>query len=170
MENPQSIIQMLVAPVVLISACGLLCLALYNRLAAIVSRARAFNKERVEVLTHLSTLSLEEQTGPQAGQLRRRAITLEKQMPHILKRGRLVRNALISLLFSVLCMLGCSLALGLWKALDWAAWLAVGFFFLGIAAMMAAVLLAIWELLRALDPVAVEHSAMDQPPSTLQGL
>ena len=41
------IINASVVPVVIISACGLLCLAFYNRLAAIVSRLRGFQRERL---------------------------------------------------------------------------------------------------------------------------
>ena len=40
-----SIISLSVLPVVIISACGLLSLALYNRLAAVVSRLRSFQRE-----------------------------------------------------------------------------------------------------------------------------
>src|SRR5436853_6699264 len=36
-----------VVPIIVISACGLLCLAFYNRLAAIVTRLRAFHRERL---------------------------------------------------------------------------------------------------------------------------
>ena len=43
------IISSSVVPVVIISACGLLCLAFYNRMAAIVSRLRGFQRERLRV-------------------------------------------------------------------------------------------------------------------------
>ena len=36
-----------VGPVIVISACGLLCLAFYNRLAAVVTRLRGFHRERL---------------------------------------------------------------------------------------------------------------------------
>ena len=35
------------APIIVISACGLLCLAFYNRLAAVVTRLRSFHRERL---------------------------------------------------------------------------------------------------------------------------
>jgi hypothetical protein len=40
-----SVISMSVVPVVIISACGLLSLAFYGRLAAVVSRLRGFQRE-----------------------------------------------------------------------------------------------------------------------------
>ena len=42
-----------VVPVVVISACGLLCLAFYNRLAAVVTRLRAFHREQLERASRL---------------------------------------------------------------------------------------------------------------------
>lgn len=47
-------IQLLVAPVVMISAAGLVCLALYNRLATIVGRIRAIHKEEIDTLSRMS--------------------------------------------------------------------------------------------------------------------
>jgi len=43
-EDWSRILSASVAPVVIISACGLLCLAFYNRLASVVSRLRAFQR------------------------------------------------------------------------------------------------------------------------------
>ena len=43
------------APVVLISANGLICLALYNRLAVVVGRVRSFSRERFDSLSALGS-------------------------------------------------------------------------------------------------------------------
>src|SRR5438477_6549854 len=48
------IISIGVGPIIVISACGLLCLAFYNRLAAVVSRLRAFQRERLHEQEALS--------------------------------------------------------------------------------------------------------------------
>src|SRR6476620_4889188 len=37
-----------VGPIIVISACGLLCLAFYNRLAAVVTRLRSFHREQLQ--------------------------------------------------------------------------------------------------------------------------
>ena len=39
-----------VTPIVLVSACGLVTLVLYNRLGAILARLRAFHQQKVELL------------------------------------------------------------------------------------------------------------------------
>src|SRR5690606_17379431 len=47
MDDWSKIISTGVGPIIVISACGLLCLAFYNRLAAVVTRMRAFHRERL---------------------------------------------------------------------------------------------------------------------------
>jgi hypothetical protein len=46
-----------VAPVVIVSASALLCLALYNRLAAIINRMRALQRERLDTQERLHSLT-----------------------------------------------------------------------------------------------------------------
>ena len=48
MHEALQTIQSFVAPVVMISANGLLCLAFYNRMAAVIHRTREINRERFE--------------------------------------------------------------------------------------------------------------------------
>lgn len=168
MQNALATIQLLVAPVVMISACGLLCLALYNRLAAIVSRARTFHKERFDALAQLERSAPGDapvKTGGalvKTAPLRQRVDLLDAQVDQILWRGALVRNALMLLLATVLCMLGCSLALGLSILSRAFAGVALGLFVLGVVTAIAAIVCAIAELRRALDPVLLEATAIDE--------
>ena len=161
-------IHLLVAPVVLVSACGLLCLALYNRLTAVVGRIRTINKEAVDAVARLSLagvvpptkLSSKERS---ARRLRDRVVTLDEQVDHLMSRARLVRAAIVCLLFVVMSMLVCSLALGLSLFARWFAMVALGAFAAGIFVMIAAVVLALLELRVALVPAALEHAALDLP-------
>jgi len=157
MDSVSKIIQLLVAPVVMISAGGLIALALYNRLAAIVSRSRAFHRERHEVIRELSSHTLEEQTTRETAELRRRVLVLDGQIPRVLRRARLVRTALLWLLCSMLCMLGCSLALGLSLLWPLAAWVALALFVAGVLCAMVCVALAMRELFRSLEPAVLEY-------------
>lgn len=163
MRTALETIQLLVAPVVMISACGLLCLALYNRLAAMVSRARAFHKEQFDAATRLASARAQAEDAALLQHLHRRVELLDTQVVGILRRAALVRGALILLLGTVLCMLACSLSLGLSLAVPVLfSRLALGLFLLGIAAMAGAIVLAIRELTRALDPVILEQTAFDE--------
>lgn len=151
-------IQLLVAPVVMISACGLLCLALYNRLAVIVGRARAFNRERLEAREELLRAQNTTVERKVAEELERRLATLDDQVRQILVRARLVRGALLCLLTTVLCMIASSLALGISTVAEGAAYGALAAFVLGALAFACGVVLAFRELLRALDPLVLEGS------------
>ncbi|MCE9589642.1 MAG: DUF2721 domain-containing protein [Planctomycetes bacterium] len=150
------IIQVVVTPVVLISANGLICLALYNRLAAVVTRLRIFHKERFDVSRQLSAMPLEEQAEHHAHQLRVRSAVLEEQVRGIMRRAALLRNALICMMAAVVLLLGCSLTLGMADLGPAMQDVALGLFIAGVLVMMAGPVLAIIELMGALDPVTAE--------------
>jgi hypothetical protein len=154
-------VQFLVAPVVMISANGLFSLALYNRLAAIVSRARVFHKEHFDALRNLSAAPPETCDGQGTRQLQKRVTALEYQSRRVLRRARLVRDALIYLLASVLCMLSCSLALGLSTVVANLDALVLLLFCLGVLSMMVAAALAIAELAASLEPVTAEAVSLE---------
>jgi hypothetical protein len=163
MREAVQTIQLLVAPVVMVSACGLLCLALYNRLAAVVGRLRAMAKEEVDTLARLSLAGAEPGKKTPERRLRARVTTLEEQVDHVMSRARLIRAALTCLLSAVLCMLVCSLALGLSVVARAFATVALGAFFAGVLVMIAGVILALGELRIALVPAALEHEAVEPP-------
>jgi hypothetical protein len=142
-----------VVPVVIISACGLLCLAFYNRLSSLVSRLRAFHRERLATQEQLDRRGGDEQRGtPHALLLE----VLEEQTAHLLRRARLIRSTLVCLLSTIACLTACSLLSGLGTVWPPAAAGAVALFVTGMALMLAAVVFAIVELRGALDPVELE--------------
>ena len=84
-------IQAMVAPAVMISACGLLLLGMNNKYSLIVNRIRLLNAEMRE--------------NPPVD----RAECIRKQMPYLQKRMKLVKNAVwlytVSVIFFVISML-----------------------------------------------------------------
>jgi hypothetical protein len=159
------IIQTLVAPVVMVSANGLLCLAFYNRLAAVVTRGRAINKERVELLTQLATLTVAEKQFARAVQIRRRMGVLDYVSAQLLHRAQWVRRVLYCLLLSVLSMLACSLTLGLSALIGSFTIVAPVLFVIGTLVMMAGSAIAMWELHLALEPLLFETESTGVVPS-----
>jgi hypothetical protein len=143
-----------VVPVVIISACGLLCLAFYNRLSSLVSRLRAFHRERLVAQEQLERAYTggEARGAPQALLLE----VLEEQTAHLLRRARLIRSTLVCLLCTIACLTACSLLSGLATVWPPATGEAVALFVAGMALMLAAVVFALLELRRALDPVELE--------------
>jgi len=158
------IIQTLVSPAVMVSANGLLCLGFYNRLAAVVSRGRAINKERVDLLTHLASLRAEDKELPHAMHMRRRTEVLDRVGTRLLGRAQWVRRVLYCLLWAVLCMLACSLTLGLVAVTGYFVTIALGFFATGTLLMMTGGATAIWELHLSLEPLMFETECIDLAP------
>lgn len=156
MPNTLHIVQSLVAPVILVSAIGLFCLGLYNRLAAIVCRLRACHREHFELTSQLRLQSEHDATGKCH---RQRATLLEQQSSLMLRRARLLRNALMLLLGAVLSLLLCSLTLGLLEGVERFERVPIAFLTVGILMMIAGMSLAIRELFLALDPVRAESLA-----------
>jgi hypothetical protein len=158
MFKPLDVFQLFVAPVILISAGGLICLALYNRLALIVGRARHFHKERFDAAGASRAAAA---GSAEAGRLAERIALLDRQSREVRGRAELIRDSLMALMVMILCMLACSLALG--ATLWWGAaiYAATGLFVLGVFAMMRSIVLAMIELRRSLGPVTMEASAVE---------
>src|SRR5580700_6237520 len=95
------VISSAVVPVVIISACGLLCLAFYNRLAAIVSRLRAFQRERL-----MERDRLDKSPSPLGREL---LDQLELQTERVRRRAELIRLTLQFLLLTIGLLIRCSM-------------------------------------------------------------
>ena len=146
-----------VGPVIVISACGLLCLAFYNRLTAIVTRLRTFQRERLHETEVLFKLRAEGKHDEAAALKHQELLAMhEAQSGHIMARARLIRLSLFFFLLTVACLSVCSLLLGLtavWPPLMPAAAL---MFVAGLLSLLAGVIVAMVELKAALDPVELE--------------
>ena len=143
-----------VVPVVIISACGLLSLAFYNRMAAIVSRLRGFQRERMHQQEALQKLGDQKDAAAQKHWLVLEL--LELQTTHVIRRAKLIRLTLLFLLLTIGMLIGCSLALGLSVLLPTTIYVAIPLFVCGLLSMLAATITAAMELKRALEPVELE--------------
>lgn len=152
------VIQMLVAPVVMISACGLLCLAFYNRLSVVVSRIRTFNQERLAILEKLNGPAVENMRDG----LRLRLEAVDVQVQEIMRRARLVRNTLVGLVTCIICMVLTSLCLGLALVTERMTMVALVVFVLGVLFLLLAMGVALVELQLSLRPVALDRDFMLQ--------
>jgi hypothetical protein len=157
MHDWTKIISAGVGPIIVISACGLLCLAFYNRLAAVVTRLRAFHRERLHA--HDALTKARDAVPPdELAIVRQQELIgmLQVQMDHVGRRARWVQRALACLLLTIGCLAVCSLAIGLstvWRQLEYTA---VVMFVIGLALMVSGVGCALVELQGALDPVDLE--------------
>lgn len=143
-----AIISLAVLPVVIISACGLLSLAFYGRLAAVVSRLRGFQRE---ILVEQEKL---ERTG--AVENARLLELLRTQTEQVKRRARLIRLALMFFLGAVALLIICSLILAFTWYARGAALVAAVFFVFGLTSMLCGIIAALMELRGALEPVELE--------------
>lgn len=154
-QDLSKVIAASVVPVVIISACGLMCLAFYNRLSSIVGRLRTFQRERLKEQEWLAHhVSDDEHTF--VGLHQQVMDMLEVQTVHVTQRARLIQRTLLCLLTAIGCLIVCSLASGLSIVWPGAVYLAACCFVVGLLSVLAAVTFAMRELLAALEPIELE--------------
>src|SRR5437763_8870679 len=86
-----------VGPIIVISACGLLCSTFYNRIANVITRLRAFQRER------LAEQALLDRETDDAARARRHELlaVLSAQTDSLMRRVRLLRRVLFCLLCTI---------------------------------------------------------------------
>ena len=146
------IIQPFLAPAVMFSAGGLLCLAQFARFTAIIALVRTFNRER------LSALQEADRAEPKLRELLlQRAQGLEHQAGTVLAHAATVKNALRLLVGGILLMVLCSLTVGASLVFEPFGIAALAFFVLGLFSTFAGLCLVLGELRVSLDAIEFEH-------------
>jgi MFS family permease len=123
-------------PAVLFTASALLLAGLQNKYSTLIQAVRALNDERRELLRRLTLANWEKS----------RSESIVEQIPHLLARAKLVRNAVFMLYLGTLLFLLSSFVIGL-AHLGWPpmATLVVVLFGLGLAGLMVGVGFALAE-------------------------
>jgi hypothetical protein len=161
MDEWSRVISAGVGPIIVISACGLLCLAFYNRLAAVVTRLRAFDRERLVEQESLARQT-KSPSPDELAMIRHRELIgmLEVQTRHVIRRAHFIRRTLGCLLLTIICLALCSLSLGLSTLLTNLSKLltiaAATLFVAGLLLLVTGVIFAMIEMRYALDPVELE--------------
>ena len=149
-----------VAPVVMISAAALFCLAFYNRLSAMVSRSRTINKERFDLVLRHTALQAQSPESPEAGHLRQRITVLDELGHQLLVHGLDPRHAHLPV--DLRALHACLFAgLGPGGDVGRRGRRRAGAVCGRALAMMIGVVLAIQELRMAIDPVLYEHEGLE---------
>jgi hypothetical protein len=145
-------IQAILAPALMVSACGLLLLGLLNRYTVIMSRIRALNEERRRLVR--STTPPAE---AQPVEITRLASVI-RQLDHLVDRVRLLRNAVMCQVVAVGCFVLSSLLIGLRVAGP--EWLKLvhplPVFVTGMAVLFAGVVFEGTDVLRAYRTIRLE--------------
>ena len=158
--DSQQVYQQIVAPAVLIPACGLLMMSSTARLNTVLGRIRIFHAERLAVWQ-----SEPKPSTPAASIRELRLEGLEFQSHKLLRRASILRTTMLLLLLAVACNLLSAIGLiaehlagGLPVPLDSISSLAFGS---GVLFMLAAVVTSVFEIWRILETVRYEHERVE---------
>lgn len=158
-------------PIIVISACGLLCLAFYNRLSGLVTRLRLFHRELLKVQEKLGLQRTSAQPDPAALTMHQEMLELlQAQNADILNRARLIRHSLTCFLLAIAGLSICSLVLGLSVLWPWLIVVSVVFFIAGMMLLVAGVIIAMIELHQALQPVELESRFVTEISDAIEKL
>jgi hypothetical protein len=104
--TPERIIELMLAPAIMISACGLLLLGINNKYSIVVNRIRLLNQESRSIRKKIGS---KEYSSDEDIRLE----VIAKQIPRLMYRLKLVRNAVISYALAVALFVITSLLLGI---------------------------------------------------------
>ena len=150
-------IQPFLAPAVMFSAGGLLCLAQFGRFNAVLAQVRALNRERLAILQDADRAKSQ-----QRELLLQRAQGLEQQAGIVLAHTTTVRNALRFLVGGILLMVLCSLTIGASLIFEPLGIAAMALFVLGLASTFAGLCLVLIELGVSMDVINFEHENLNR--------
>jgi len=96
-------IQLILAPAVMINACGLLLLATSNKYSSVLNRVRLLNEEKRKLFRKAGEKNFEET---------QRLESLARQIGHLMIRGKLVRDAVMCYTGAIALFILTSLLIG----------------------------------------------------------
>lgn len=154
-----SVIQQLVAPAVMVPACGLLLLSTTARMNTVLARIRTFHRERLDAWRS------DEAPGSAGARVRElRVEGLEHQTHRLLARARLLRITMLTLFGAIGCFLLTMLLLAARLLLPETLPLDTGsvtVFVVGVVFMVGAMCTSALEVFRILETVTYEHKRVE---------
>lgn len=150
------VIQELVAPAVMISACGLLCLSTNARMMSVIGRLRGLYHDQVAAFVDEPGENPRKKAARQA-----RLEGVAWQSRHVLARLQKMRWTMMLLFGATLAMLVCSACIGLNRVIPGFDVAAVASFALGGLLMAAAMVVSIVEMNVGLRALEDEHQRIN---------
>lgn len=144
------VIQLVLAPVVMVSACAITVGGILSRYQAINDRLRNLNRERLDLLRVRNTADIYTQE---------RITIIDQQYPDLLERLRTIHNAAVALYSAMAIFLVDMLVIAvvaLNPAASWAAVVAISVFLVAIATMSLGLIWMVQEVSNSLRSVTYE--------------
>ncbi len=151
-QNINSIIQLIIAPVVLITSCSIFLNGLLTRYAAVNDRMRLLARERLKL-----GFAIHPDTPPSP-------LTVERlhqicyQLPQLLRRHNLLRDSVLIGYLAVLIFVADMfvIALAVFSSLDWIGGMVLIIFLIGVAMLFISTLLTLIEVWHSHRAVSYE--------------
>ena len=156
METPiVQLIQGMLAPGLMISACGLLLLGMNNKYSLVVNRIRLLTEEKRKIF-HQANIDETDSN---------RLSNIELQISHLIGRISLVRNAVFSYSLGVALFIVSSVLIGVTINTPTVTfdWLIVSFFYAGMFAVFVGIIFAAIEVWKGYRIVKIEISEVHKP-------
>jgi len=149
------LIQGMLAPGLMISACGLLLLGMNNKYSLVVNRIRLLNEEKRKIFHQVQIDEIDSS----------RLSNIELQISHLIERISLVRNAVFSYSLAVALFIVSSVLIGIIisKKTPTFDWLIVAFFYAGMFAVFMGIVFAAIEVWKGYRIVKIEISEIYKP-------
>ncbi len=149
--NAVQIIQLMLAPAIMISACGLLLLGINNKYSLVVNRIRLLNEEKRRLLSKIAD-------GKHSTDDNIRVESAAIQINALVYRAKLVRNAVLCYTTSVALFVLTSLLLGIssFLSLDKLNYFIITAFLVGMVFVLVGVVFAGFETIKGYDIISYE--------------
>jgi hypothetical protein len=143
-ETVARTIQLILAPVVMVSACAILLTGLLSRYAAINDRLRLMGRERFDLIA-----ALKEDTASYRSILHgERLSQIDYQIPLLMRRHKMAHDSVLAIYCSTGIFVADMFIIAL-GAVSYADWIGIGVllvFVLGTLALLGGVLITAWEV------------------------
>ncbi len=148
-------ISLILAPVVMISSCAIFLNGLYGHYQNIAERMRGMHRERLELLHTIDMSTTAERT---VSIIVQRILETEIQLPYMLRRHKLIRNAVVTIAVAVSIFITSMfiIALAIVTNSLLAAVIALIAFLLGTGVLLVGVITATIELYQSHHEVSYE--------------
>jgi hypothetical protein len=149
-HNAVQLIQAMLAPGIMISACGLLLLGMNNKYSLIVNRIRLLKDEKRKLYGKTEA----EDMG------NNRISNIELQISHLIHRISMVRNAVFSYSIAIALFIVSCILIGVKTntALGGFYWIILAFFYAGMLAVLTGIIFAAIEVWKGYRIVRIEIS------------
>lgn len=149
-------ISLILAPVVMITSCAIFLNGLLSRYESVSARMRSMHRERLELFQSMGSAT--GSAAPTFGFSTQRIYEIEFQLPKILRRHKLIRNAVLAVNAAIVIFVSSMfiIALAVLTNVTLTANIALLAFLIGTGALFVGVIITALELYRSQREVAYE--------------